>query len=95
VTVKARGLALVFTLNFTERREKLQAVVRYGKAKECVDIINPIKRITWTDCGRLVKTGVRSSSTNMMKSPVTVPASCDFAPDKLLTAEREKEPVVV
>jgi hypothetical protein len=43
----------------------------------------------------LVKTPVSRRSTTMMTMPVTKPASGVLAPHELLTAEREKEPVVV
>ena len=40
-------------------------------------------------------TPVRHSSTSMTVKPVTIWASGVCAPTELLTAEREKEPVVV
>lgn len=45
--------------------------------------------------GMFLKTGVKKSSTNMTTKALTIPANWDLAPLVSMTAEREKEPVVV
>ena len=50
---------------------------------------------TWALLDMLVKTVVRHSSTIMTVNPDMMVASGVLAPQELLTAEREKEPVVV